>query len=167
MKNSSSDVGLPSKSAGKWLWPTACALVCLGFGTASGLSTVGGTGSWYQELIRPPGTPPSWVFGPVWTVLYLLMGVALGRLILKRAWPAVWVFGIQFALNLMWTPVFFGAHRIDVALVVIAAMWFGVVSAIQLAGKSDRVSAWLLLPYLLWVSYAGYLNAGFYWLNVG
>ena len=145
----------------------ACALGCLGLGTASGLSTVGGPDSWYQELIRPPGTPPPWMFGPVWTVLYLLMGVALGRLILKKAWPAVWVFGIQFALNLMWTPVFFGAHRIDVALLIIAAIWFGVVSTIQLAGKSDRVSAWLLVPYLLWVSYAGYLNAGFYWLNVG
>ena len=152
-------------SSGKWLWPLGCALLCLGLGTASGLSTVGGSDGWYRDLIKPPGTPPPWVFGPVWSVLYLLMGVALGRLLVRKAWPAVWVFGIQFALNLMWTPVFFGNHRIDVALAVIAAIWFGVVATIQLARKADRPSVWLLFPYLLWVSYASYLNAGFYWLN--
>ena len=152
-------------SSGKWLWPTGGALLCLGLGIASGLSTVGGSSTWYQALVKPPGNPPPWVFGPVWTVLYLLMGGAVGRLISRKAWPAVWVFGIQFVLNLLWTPVFFGAQRIDVALAVIAAIWFGVVATIQLAGKSDRTSAWLLLPYLLWVTYAGYLNAGIFWLN--
>lgn len=160
-----SDMSLPQRGQGEWLWPLACALLCLGLGAASGLSTVGGPGGWYQALVRPPGTPPPWVFGPVWSVLYVLMGVALGRMVFRKAWSAVWVFVIQFALNLMWTPVFFGAHRIDVALAVIAAIWFGVVSTIQLAGKVDKVSAWLLGPYLAWVSYAAYLNAGFYWLN--
>lgn len=152
-------------SLGKWLWPLGCALLCLGLGTASGLSTVGGADGWYQALAKPPGTPPPWLFGPVWSVLYLLMGVALGRLFFRKAWSAVWVFVIQFALNLMWTPVFFGAHRIDVALAVIAAIWFSLVSTIQLARKSDKVSAWLLVPYWIWVSYATYLNAGFFWLN--
>lgn len=155
----------PLKSPGKWLWPLGCSLLCLGLGTASGLSSAGGVDGWYQALVKPPGTPPPWVFGPVWSLLYLLMGVAVGCLIIRSAWSAVWVFGIQFALNLMWTPVFFGAHRIDAALAVIAAMGLGLIATIQLARKVDMVSAWLLAPYLVWIGYATYLNAGFYWLN--
>ena len=146
-------------------WTAGCALLCLGLGTVSGLSTVGGSDAWYQALTKPPGTPPPWVFGPVWTVLYLLMGVALGRLISRKVWHAVWVFLIQFTLNLIWTPVFFGAHRVDAALAVIGALWFGLVSTILLARTFDRTSAGLLLPYFVWVSYATYLNAGFLWLN--
>lgn len=94
------------------------------------------------------------------------MGIALGRLIVRKAWSAVWVFFIQFVLNLMWTPVFFGFGRIDAALAVIAAIWLGVIATMQLAGKADKLAAWLLVPYLLWVSYASYLNAAFFWLNV-
>ncbi len=147
----------PAHSIGKWLWPSACALLCLALGTASGLSTVGGDDGWYQELVKPPGTPPSWIFGPIWSVLY--------RLIVRNAKHAVWVFAIQFALNLIWTPVFFGMREIAVAGAVIGAIWLGLVSTMGLAWKSDQVAAWLLAPYLIWVSYATYLNAGFFWLN--
>jgi benzodiazapine receptor len=146
---------------GRWAWPIMGALVCLGLGTASGLATVGGDGSWYRELVRPLGTPPSWVFGPVWTVLYLLMGLALGRLIFRKRYQAVTVFGIQFGLNLLWTPVFFGMQRIDAALALICAMGLGLVATISMAWKVDRVAAWLLVPYLIWLGYATYLNAGF------
>lgn len=159
-------MGGPSKgNSGKWLWPIGCALACLGLGVASGLSSAGGGGEWYQNLVKPHGTPPSWVFAPVWSVLYLMMGVALGRLVQRKAWHAVCVFGMQFVLNLVWTPVFFGAHEIAVALAIIAALWFGIVALMQMTGKVDRVSVGLLVPYLLWVSYASYLNAGFCWLN--
>jgi tryptophan-rich sensory protein len=154
-----------AKSNGRWGWPLLGALACLGLGTASGLSTVGGADSWYRELVKPPGTPPSWVFGPVWSVLYLMMGTALGRLIHRRAWPAVGIFGFQMMLNLAWTPVFFGAHRIGTALFVIVSMWLGLWVTILLARRSDSLSAGLLVPYLVWVSYATYLNAGFFWLN--
>lgn len=150
---------------GRWAWPVAGALLCLGLGTASGLSSVGGGDSWYQELARPPGTPPPWVFGPVWSVLYLLMGVALGRLIQRGAKQAVWVFCMQFVLNLVWTPVFFGMYQIAAALAVIGAIWLGVVATLVLAWKVDKISVGLLVPYLLWISYATYLNAGFFWLN--
>ena len=150
---------------GRWAWPVAGALLCLGLGTASGLSSVGRGDSWYQELVRPPGTPPPWVFGPVWSVLYLLMGIAFGRLIQRRAKHAMWVFCMQFVLNLLWTPVFFGMHQIAAALAVIGAIWLGVVATLVLARKSDKISAGLLVPYWLWISYATYLNAGFFWLN--
>ncbi len=153
------------KTCGRWGWPLVGAVVCLGLGTASGLSTVGGADSWYRELVKPPGTPPSWVFGPVWSVLYLMMGTALGRLIHRRAWPAVGAFGFQMVMNLAWTPVFFGAHQIGAALGVILAMWLGVWVTILVARKSDPLAPGLLGPYLVWVSYASYLNAGIFWLN--
>ncbi len=153
------------KSKGRWVWPLAGAVLCLALGTASGLSTVGGDDSWYQGLVKPPGTPPGWVFGPVWSVLYMMMGIALGRLIHRRVKAAVCVFGMQMVLNLLWTPVFFGMHQIAAALALIGAIWLGVAATISLAWKTDRVSGWLLVPYLTWVSYASYLNAGFFWLN--
>lgn len=155
----------PGKSNARWAWPLAGALLCLALGTASGLSSAGGDDSWYQSLVKPPGTPPPWVFGPVWSLLYVLMGVAVGRLIHLRAAQAVWVFGIQLVLNLVWTPVFFGMQQIPAALAVIAAIWLGLVATMVLARKSDPAAAWLLAPYLAWVSYASYLNAGFLWLN--
>lgn len=153
------------KSTGRWAWPLAGAILCLVLGTASGLSTAGGDDSWYQGLVKPPGTPPGWVFGPVWSVLYIMMGIAVGRLILRRATTAVCVFGMQMVLNLLWTPVFFGMHQIAAALALIGAIWLGVAATISLARKTDRASGWLLVPYLMWVSYASYLNAGFFWLN--
>ena len=153
------------EGAGKWAWPVAGAVVCLALGIASGLSTGGGADSWYRQLAKPPGTPPPWIFGPVWSVLYLLMGMAWGRLIARRAWPAVGGFGIQFGLNLAWTPVFFGLHEIGAALAVIIALWLGLVATMAIAWKPDRMAVWLLAPYLLWVSYATYLNAGLFRLN--
>lgn len=148
-----------------WILPVVGAVGCLALGTASGLSTVGGDDSWYRAIVKPPGTPPGWVFGPVWSILYLMMGIALGRLIVRRAWPAVWVFAMQMVLNLVWTPVFFGLHQIAVALAVIGALWFGVLATILFSRKVDGISAWLLTPYLIWVTYASYLNAGLLWLN--
>lgn len=126
---------------------------------------MGGDGSWYRALEKTPGTPPSWVFGPVWSVLYVMMGVAAGRLIYRRAWPAVRLFGLQFILNLAWTPVFFGAQQVALALAVIFALWLALLGTILAAHKRDRLSAWLLLPYLAWVSYASYLNVGIFLLN--
>ena len=155
----------PGKSKGRWAWPLAAAIACLALGSLSGLSTAGGDDSWYQGLIKPPGTPPGWVFGPVWSTLYLMMGVAAGRLVHQRAKSAVWVFGMQMVLNLLWTPVFFGMHQIAAALALIAAIWLGVAATISMAWEKDRVSAGLLVPYWAWLSYASYLNAGFLWLN--
>lgn len=149
----------------RWIWPLGCALACLALGTASGLLTVGGGGSWYQSLVRPPGTPPPWIFGPVWSVLYLMMGVSLGRLVHRGAKLAILIFVLQFILNLAWTPLFFGMHAITSALVVIGLIWLGILATIRQARKVDGFSAVLLVPYWLWVSYASYLNAGFFWLN--
>lgn len=156
----------PPSLAGKWLWPLVCAIACLACGSASGiLGGSGGGGAWYQSLAKPPGTPPPWVFGPVWSVLYLLMGVFLGRLIVRRAGKATAFFGIQFLLNLAWTPVFFGLQQPGVALVVILLLLFFLILTIRISRKHDKPAALLLLPYLAWVAYATYLNAGFFILN--
>jgi len=152
-------------SAGSWRWPVVCALACLGLGAASGLAGTGGGSVWYQNLVKPPGTPPAWVFGPVWSVLYLLMGVAAGMLIRRRAWRVVAVFGVQLVLNLAWTPVFFGTGRIGLALVVILLLWAMLVLTVSMAFRCHRTAGWLLVPYAAWVSCATYLNAGIWWLN--
>jgi len=142
-----------------------CAVICLSLGTASGLLTMKAMGSWYPSLHKPPGTPPPWLFGPVWSVLYILMGIALGRLIHKRAWVAVKLFALQFALNLAWTPVFFVAHQTLYALALILSLWILILITLITAYKADRPALLLLAPYLLWVSYATYLNAGIVLLN--
>lgn len=140
-----------------------------------GLSAVtmgGSLSEWYPSLRKPPGTPPNAIFGPVWTLLYAMMGVA-GALVWHRhaALPGEatarglrW-FVIQLVLNVAWTPVFFGLQRLGPALVVIAALWVAIGLTIRCLAPVSRVAAGLLAPYWLWVSYAAYLNAGLWWLN--
>lgn len=143
-------------------------LVTVGFGMLGGLVDSGG--EWYAALEKPAGNPPSWVFGPVWTVLYLMMGVSLALLWHRApqtpgARRALIAFGIQFTLNLLWTPVFFGMHQIGAALGVIVVMWLAIGATVLLAWRVSRPAAWLLMPYWLWVSFATYLNAAFLVLN--
>jgi len=152
-----------------WVTPLIFALLIIGLGGLGGVAFSGGGQGWYQSLQRPPGTPPPWVFGPVWTLLYAMMGISLGLLVgdrrLAGARPAIAVFILQLVLNLAWTPLFFGAHRSGLALIDIVAMWVCIAWTILLARRVNRIAAWLLAPYLVWVSYATYLNAGFWWLN--
>ena len=124
--------------------------------------------SWYATLDRPPGTPPNWLFGPVWSVLYILIGVSFAlvwhRGMLGKNRLTFLFFG-QLILNLGWSPVFFGAHQITLALVVILLMWVFIVLTIRAFAQVSMPAAWLLIPYLIWVSYATYLNAGYAYLN--
>jgi len=139
-------------------------------GSASGLLSLGSIEGWYQTLDRPSGTPPNAIFGPVWTLLYAAIGTALARVWHrapegedKRA-ALTWFAG-QFALNLAWTPVFFGAHWVGLALLLILLLLAAIAETLRRFSRLDRVAGWLLCPYLLWVAYASYLNAGFWWLN--
>ena len=139
-------------------------------GGLGGFITASSIGSWYAALERPPGVPPNAVFGPVWSVLYALMGISFA-LIWHRAPSgptkrhALAAFFIQLLLNLAWTPVFFGAHQLAAALVVIVLLILAIVVTIVRFRPLDRLAAGLLVPYLLWVCYATYLNAGFAVLN--
>ncbi len=127
---------------------------------------------WYPALAKPVGTPPTWVFGPVWTTLYTMMAVA-AWLVWRRddaassasRRRALIAWGAQLALNALWTPLFFGLQRLDLALVGIVALWIAIAATIVLFARVSRAGAWLLVPYFGWVSYATYLNAGFWWLN--
>lgn len=155
-----------SASIRSWAWPLGLAVFCLIAGGLSGASSSGGgSGEWYRDLVKPPGTPPSWVFGPVWSVLYLMTGWAGGLLVVKRAWCAVRLFVAQFALNLAWSPVFFALQQPAVALVVIVAMGLLIGLTVRAANPVSPTAARLLLPYWAWVTYATWLNGGIVFLN--
>ena len=125
---------------------------------------------WYASLEKPTGTPPDWIFGPVWTVLYVLMAYALWRIlsgaprITQRRW-AIKAFFVQLALNLCWSVVFFGLHSPFSGWLVILALLAAILVTIGLFWGLDKVSAYALIPYALWVGYATFLNAGIWWLN--
>lgn len=147
-----------------------CVVIVMVSGAAGGFVTAGSIPDWYAKLAKPPGTPPNAVFGPVWSLLYLMIGISLARVwhfvpagAAKRR--ALIRFAIQMVLNLIWTPLFFGAHLVAVALAVIVALWVMILLTILAFKPLDRIAAWLLVPYLAWVSYATYLNAGFLVMN--
>ncbi len=139
-------------------------------GAAGAIFTSGSLKDWYVSLEKPPGVPPNWVFGPVWTMLYAMIGVSLALFWHQViAGPAkrralIWFFG-QMVLNLAWTPLFFGAHLLGVALVVIVAMLIAIVVTLVLFRRQHKLAGRLLIPYAVWVSYATYLNAGYSVLN--
>lgn len=149
-------------------------IVCMAgvqvLGVASAALGSRGISGWFSELTAPAGNPPAWVFAIVWPVLYAMIGASLA-LIIRRGGrakkPLLVAFAAQMLLNVAWTPVFFGAYQITAALVVIVALWIAIAVLIALLWPRIRSAAWLLVPYFLWVSYAMYLNYGYWTLNVG
>lgn len=128
--------------------------------------TVPNIAHWYAVLPHPVGTPPNWLFGPVWTVLYALMAVAAWRVWLRPGGRrALSIWGWQLAVNAAWTPVFFALHRPGAALAVIVALNVLIALTIAVFRRIDRIAALMMAPYLAWTLYAAYLNAGFWWLN--
>ena len=144
------------------------AMACLALGTLSGLITISAIEGWYTTIRKPSWTPPNWIFGPVWSLLYILMGIALG-LILNTRHPlkkkAVLIFIIQFILNLAWSFIFFYQQMIGLAVVDILFMLGSIILTIFYFNKINRVAASLLIPYLLWVCFASFLNLAIYLLN--
>lgn len=137
-------------------------------GGLGALVTVSSVQSWYQKINKPSFTPPSWVFGPVWTTLYLLMGIAL-FLIWKSNHPmkkaALWLFGIQLFLNGIWSPAFFGFESPILGLIVIVPLWIMIVVCIKEFFPINKEASYLMVPYLLWVSFATALNAAIWYLH--
>lgn len=150
--------------------PRSAAALLL-FLALSFLAALGGAlfppGEDYARLVRPAFAPPSWLFGPVWTALYIMMAVAAWRVWQRvGAWsPALRAWYLQLALNAAWTPLFFGLGWRGVALLEMIALWLVILITAQRFRPHDRTAFWLLLPYLAWVSFAMVLNAGFWWLN--
>jgi benzodiazapine receptor len=138
-------------------------------GALSGLAAGGDFAAYYDALRKPPGTPPPAVFGPAWTVLYLLMAVAAWLVwregLTRRTAVALGLFAAQLALNFAWSLIFFGQHRIGAALLEIAVLWLVILATIVAFWRVRPAAGALLLPYLGWVSFAAYLNAGIWRLN--
>jgi benzodiazapine receptor len=123
-------------------------------------------GEWYQALEKPWFNPPNWLFGPAWTFLYILIAVAGWRIWQRnRGGRAMKLWWAQLALNFLWSPVFFTAHSIGGALVVVFALLLAILAFIALTWNRDRTAALLFLPYALWVAFATTLNASIWWLN--
>jgi benzodiazapine receptor len=127
---------------------------------------VAGTPEEYRGLKQPAWAPPSWLFGPVWTVLYVLIAVA-GWLVWRRiGWgPALAVYAVQLVLNAIWTPLFFGAGQYGLALVDIVVLWFAIGATVLLFWRVSRLAGALLLPYWAWVTFATALNAAIWRMN--
>ena len=122
----------------------------------------------YATLVRPELAPPNWVFGPVWVTLYMLMGIAAFLVWRKdrRLNKALILFVLQLVLNSLWSIIFFGMQALGAAFVEIVFLWLAIVATIVAFQKISRPAALLLIPYILWVSFAAYLNFAFWTLNV-
>lgn len=148
-------------------------LICLGIPLAvGGLAALisGGGMADYGELAQPPLAPPGWLFPIVWTILYLLMGYASYRVLTSGAEEqkirrALVLYGTQLALNFLWPLVFFGLEWYLVAFLLLVALWVLIYLTMRAFSNIDELAGTLLLPYILWVTFAGYLNLGVYFLN--
>lgn len=141
--------------------------ICLGAGILGSFFTVSspsaGGLTWYFTLNKPFFSPPNWVFGPVWTILYILMGISLYLVWIKREVPGI--FWIQLILNALWSMIFFGLKNPSAALIDIIALWIAIVLTIKAFSKINKLAANLLYPYLAWVSFASVLNLAIVLLN--
>jgi tryptophan-rich sensory protein len=144
----------------------ALAAIASAIGSSVTLPQIDG---WYVGLAKPSFTPPNWVFGPVWTLIYLTMAIA-GWLIwyrygLSEARVALSLFAVQLVLNVLWSVLFFGLQRPGIALVDIVLLWLAILATLAAFLRLRPAAGWLLVPYLLWVSYAVALNAAIVQLN--
>lgn len=144
-------------------------IICLFVGWLGGAATESSRTSWYSSLQKPYLNPPDWIFAPVWTTLYLFMAIAGWRIWNVDA-PIRngmrFLFTAQLALNGVWSFLFFGLRNPLTGLVDIALLWFFLLALVRLSWQAERISCYFLAPYLLWVSFAVYLNAGIWWLNL-
>lgn len=153
----------------QWKKLIICLAIPLAVGGLAALLTGGGMQQ-YEDVRQPPFSPPGWLFPVVWTILYLLMGYASYRVLTKGAEPvqtrrALTVYAAQLAANFLWPLVFFGLRWYLAAFLVLLALWVLIFLTIRAFSDIDEPAGDLLLPYILWVTFAGYLNVGVYLLN--
>jgi benzodiazapine receptor len=143
--------------------------MCLGVAAVGGWITQTSVNDWYQTLIKPPMNPPDWVFTPTWIALYVMMAVAGWRVWLRPANSlhrmAMLAFAIQLILNLMWSFIFFGAKSPGFAAIEIVLLWISILITLLLFWRIDRFAGWIMCPYVLWVSFAIYLNISIFLRN--
>ena len=127
------------------------------------------TDGWYAALLKPSWNPPAWVFGPAWTTLYLMMATAAWLVWREGGWKqqgrALTLFLVQWLLNALWTPLFFGMHQTGLALVEILLLWLMIAATLRAFWRVKKSAGWLMVPYLAWVSFATVLNYTIWRLN--
>jgi translocator protein len=140
--------------------------LCLLVGVVDGELAASSLATWYLSLTPPPGTPPSWLFAPLWSALYVLVGLA-GWRVWRRAGAsaALRLWGWQLLLSALWTPAFFALHSTAAGLLVILALWPILVLTVRAFVRVEPAAAVLMLPDVAWTGFATYLAAGFWWLN--
>ena len=148
----------------RWIAFIGFLVFVVGGGLVIGFLTV--PGEWYAQLNKPAFNPPNWIFAPVWTVLYVMIAVAGWRTFERnrsdwsmRSW---W---LQLGLNFLWSPVFFTAHQIGAALLIILLLFVAIIAFIVMSLRQDRVATWLFAPYAVWVIFASMLNGAILLLN--
>jgi len=149
---------------------TISVIICLTIGGLSGFATSGSINSWYVGINKPIFNPPGWIFGPVWTVLYTLMGVSAGVIWnqgtdQKRVKTALSVFGIHLLLNGAWSLIFFGLQQPMWAFFEIIILFISILYFTNLFYRIKPIAGWIQVPYILWVSFASVLNGAIAWLN--
>ncbi len=145
-------------------------IICQAAGLIGSIFTFSAIPSWYSTLNKPSFNPPNWLFGPVWTVLYILMGIALYLVwqqikINPRAKPAIILFLIHLVLNASWSIIFFGLQNIGLALVELIVLWLMIILVTWQFWQIKKIAAKLMLPYLAWVTFAAILNLTLFILN--
>jgi len=152
-------------------YPALAAFLAVTFAASAigSWATIDNVRTWYPTIAKPSWTPPNWLFGPVWTLLYTLMAIAAWRVWRTRqgaeARSVLNLYGSQLALNTLWSVLFFALHRPGLALIEISALWALLVLAQVRFWRADRIAGILWAPYLAWVSFATALNAAIWWLN--
>jgi tryptophan-rich sensory protein len=153
----------------RYLKLTLCILLPLLIGGISGYASASGINIWYMGLNKPFFNPPNYLFGPVWSMLYILMGISFYRILqsqdseLKR--KAILIFCIQLFLNFCWSFLFFRFQMLAISFIEIIIMWISIATMIYTFTKIDKTAAYLQIPYLLWVSFANILNGAIWFLN--
>ena len=146
-------------------------IICLAVGYFSGAVTRSAIADWYPTLIKPSFNPPNWIFAPVWSMLYVMMGVAAGLVwdrmeqeseVVKKA---LLFFAIQLGLNALWSYLFFGLRNPMLAGLEIIVLWLMIYETYIQFSKINKIAGYLLVPYIAWVSFAAILNASIWWLN--
>ena len=152
----------------RWAVVTVPFILLLGF-TSARLAPTGSDNLWFARLVTPEAMPPEWAFPVAWTILYILMGLALAMIINARGsrlrGPAIVLFAVQMGVNLIWSPLFFGMHQVTWALVTIALLFVLALATLVVFARIRAAAAWLLVPYLAWIVFAGFLLWQIHQLN--
>lgn len=157
------------KPLNDWFGLIAFIVVCLGCGGLGAIVTTPEIDGWYQSLAKPMWNPPNWLFGPVWTTLFILMAIS-GWLVWRQCGSKanrlpLSLFGLQLLLNVGWSWIFFGLHRPGWAALEITALWLVIASVIVVFFRYSKTAGWLMSPYLAWVTFAAILNFAIWQLN--